>query len=998
MAGHERETLIGHATLDPLALDLAILGPLEVRRGGQLVDLGGSKQRTLLAALALEANRVVSDDQLVKIVWGDWPAGGVVDSLRVHVHRLRRAIESNGDPDPAESRLLVRRQAGYSLLLSADELDLARFRRLVNEARSTAVAGGHARALALFDMALALWRGPVLDDFGDAPFVSGQRLRLDKLRVEAFEDRFDLCLRMGLHRDNVSAIEALAEEYPLRERLQGQLLLALYRCGRQAEASDAYQRTRRRLLEELGMEPGPELEATFREILRHEVIPVRSADGEWRSTASAASSRRTNLPAELSSFIGRADQINEVSDLLASNRHITLVGPGGIGKTRLALQVARRVLDRYDDGVWLVDLAMLVAAETIPHEVLTRLGLREQPDLTPVTSLATLLEQRNLLLVLDNCEHLVDATAELIQTLLCSCPSLSVLATSRERLNCDSEQAWSVPSLDTPHPDNAAPIELLLEHDAVTLFVERARKARRSFMLTAENARAVTELCSRLDGIPLAIELAAARSAVLSPEELLEHIANRFRLIAGSRRASVSRHRTMQETIDWSHRLLTPIEQVMFRRLSVFAGSFDLAAAKAVCSDEDLQVEDIVALLAKLVDKSLVVYADAVAGEGRYRVLETVRQFAQEKLADEPLGDRIRSGHARHYLSVGASFEDRYREAQFGALVRRLDADYSNARAALEWAQGADTDLFLGLAATWWHYWWLQGLLTEGRLWLERALASAGGSIWTRGRVLCGKGRLAAIQGDSGEAEAAFTEGLALAIQANDQVNCAVLHNSLGIVALRRGAPVAAEAHFHRSIAVWESLEIPAGLVAVYGNLGEISFHRGDYEQAKAHYETAIRIGVEDSLSMSTLLGCLANLERHIGDYGAAREHAAAALRVAHRSEFVIGLANGLEGFAFIAAAEGQPFRTAVLAAAVAEITNRCGAAPDTIADRAEAEQCVSEVCARLDDASLARARSLGAAMHMDEAVAYALGLEDPHDAVADASELAGNVRAVEVA
>ena len=548
MAGHERETLIGHATLDPLALDLAILGPLEVRRGGQLLDLGGSKQRTLLAALALEANRVVSDDQLVKILWGDWPAGGVVNSLRVHVHRLRRAIESNGDSDPAESRLLVRRQAGYSLLLSADELDLARFRKLINEARSTAVAGGHTHALALFDMALALWRGPILDDFGDAPFVSRQRLRLDKLRVEAFEDRFDLCLRMGLHRGNVSAIESLAEEYPLRERLQGQLLLALYRCGRQAEASDAYQRTRRRLLEDLGMEPGPELEATFREILRHEVIPVRSGDGEWRS---ATSSRRTNIPAELSSFIGRADQINEVSDLLASNRHITLVGPGGIGKTRLALQVARRVLDRYDDGVWLVDLAMLVAAETIPHEVLTRLGLREQPDLTPVTSLATLLEQRNLLLVLDNCEHLVDATAELVQTLLCSCPSLSVLATSREQLNCDSEQAWSVPSLDTPHPDNAAPIELLLEHDAVTLFVERARRARRSFTLTPENARAVTELCSRLDGIPLAIELAAARSAVLSPEELLEHIANRFRLIAGSRRASVSRHRTMQETIDW---------------------------------------------------------------------------------------------------------------------------------------------------------------------------------------------------------------------------------------------------------------------------------------------------------------------------------------------------------------------------------------------------------------------------------------------------------------
>src|SRR4029077_10450029 len=299
---------------------------------------------------------------------------------------------------------------------------------------------------------------------------------------------------------------------------------------------------------------------------------------------------------------------------------------------------------------------------------------------------------------------------------------------------------------------------------------ERARRARRSFVLTADNARAVAQLCSRLDGIPLASELAASRSAALSPEELLEHLSTRFRLVTGSRRASVSRHRTMQATIEWSHRLLTAEEQVTLRRLGVFSGSFDLAAAEAVCEDQDLPPDHVVESLTRLVEKSLVVYADAVAGEGRYRVLETVRQFAQEQLASDPISDRVRNRHATHYLNVGEQFEHQYREGQFRNLARQLEAEYGNARAALEWAESADAELFLSLAATWWHYWWLHGSLTEGRVWLSRALGSTGASLRARARVLCGMGRLTAIQGDSAEAERTFTEGMSLALEADDQV------------------------------------------------------------------------------------------------------------------------------------------------------------------------------------------------------------------------------------
>jgi non-specific serine/threonine protein kinase len=506
----------------------------------------------------------------------------------------------------------------------------------------------------------------------------------------------------------------------------------------------------------------------------------------------------------------------------------------------------------------------------------------------------------------------------------------------------------------------------------VALFVERARSARRLFTLSADNVQAVTELCARLDGIPLAIELAAARITALSPEQLHEHLGDRFRLVAGSRRASVSRHRTMQATIDWSHRLLTDEEQLLFRRLSVFAGSFDLVAAEAVCVDQELHGNDVVELIAKLVDKSLVVYADAVAGEGRYRMLETVRQYAQEKLAGDPTGERVRNRHAAHYLTVGEDFEHRYREARFGTSVRQLHAEYTNARAALEWAEGADIEVFCGLAATWWNYWWLQSSFTEGRLWLDRALKTTVGDIRTRARLLTGKGRFAAIQGDTREAETAFTEGLALARCADDQVTIAILHNSLGIMARRRDA-ADADVHFHRAVAVWKSLNVPGGPIPAYSNLGDSAFSRGEYEQARAWYESAIQIGVEDSPAMAGVLGNLGHLDRHVGNYSAAREHAAASLVVAHRAEFAAGVSNALEAFAFLAAVENQAFRAAVLAAAVADLTARSGAAPYGLPCRPEAGDRLREVCGRLDKATLAQARHLAAEMTVDEVVTYAL-------------------------
>jgi len=954
---------------DEAEVEVLLLGTVEARRRGKTVHLQGTKQRTLLAALALEANHVVPDERLIELLWPEEPPDAAGDVLRVHVSKLRKAIEhavesGNG---AADRKLLVRKSTGYQLSIPSDHVDLVRCRNFVSAARRATEDGDDERALQLLDAALALWRGDPLPEFGNEAFAVGERSLLEKLRLETLEQRFDAYLRLGLHSAIVGELETFAGKYPLRERLQSQLILALYRCGRQAEASDVYHRTRKLLSEDLGMEPGPELQARFREILNQDPAAAPAPEvARPRPNVVDSASKRHNLPARLSTFIGREGAVNDLVDLVGEHRLVTLVGPGGIGKTRLSLQVGEAALADFEDGVWLVDLAPVTEPDLVPQAVLVAMGLRQLPDLSLGDSLTTLLEERRVLLVIDNCEHLIDAVAETVHRLLQSCPRLTILATSRERLDIAGEQVWPVSSLSVPPGQDPRAVEELRDYEAIRLFVERARMARPTFDLTPGNAGAVVEICSRLDGIPLALELAAARIAGLALDELVDRLGDRFRLLAGSSRAAVSRHRTMRETLDWSTALLSEEERTLFYRLGVFAGDFNLTAVEAVCSDDALNADDMVSMMARLVDKSLVVFESEASGEGRYRLLETMREYVQERIADSDRGS-LRERHARHYLAHGMECERLYFAAQAGAARQRYDAEYSNARSALEWSHEADPGLCLEIAGAWRFYWWLQGLLNEGREWLERALEAPGGSPRARAQVLSGLGRLRAIEGDLNTAIELFSDGLAIAESAKDEVMVAELTNSLGVVTIGGDTNGRAEGYFRTVVDIWERVGYREGLATAYGNLGECCFYSGKYDEARARYLQQIDMGQE--ISRYYGLVNLSHLECYLGNYVEARARAAQALSVATP----LYAAVVIEAFTFLAAAQEQAVRAATLSAAVARLYALRGAKPDPMPQRDAAEARLRDVISRLDDQSLTLAHRRGADMSLEEVTEFAL-------------------------
>ena len=950
---------------DDSEVEVLLLGTVEARRRGRTVHLKGSKQRTLLAALALEANHVVPDDRLIELLWPEEPPDAAEDVLRVHISKLRRAFEEGSD-SYGDHKLLVRKSSGYQLSIPADHVDLSQCRHLVGEARRSTESGDDESALHLLDQAMALWRGDPLPEFGNEAFAVGERSQLEKLRLETMEQRFDVALRLGMHSAIVGELETFAGRFPLRERLQAQLMLALYRCGRQAEASDVYHRTRSLLSEDLGMDPGPELQTRFKEILNQDPSAAPAPEvARPRPHASDSSTKRHNLPARLSSFVGREGAVSDLIDLLRQHRLLTLVGPGGIGKTRLALQVAEAALPDFEDGVWLIDLSAVAEPEMVGHEVLTSLGLRQLPDTTLTDSLTTLLEDRRLLLVFDNCEHLMDAVAETVQSLFAACSRLTVLATSRERLGIGGEQLWTVSPLSIPAEAQPHSVEELMGCEAVRLFVDRALMVRPSFALTPDNAAAVVEVCSRLDGIPLALELAAARMAGLALDELVDHLGDRFRLLAGTSRA-VSRHRTMRETLDWSSALLAEDERALFCRLGVFAGSFNLKAVEAVCSDDTLRPDAMVSLMARLVDKSLVVFDSTAAGEGRYRLLETMREYVQERLASDEK-DALRMRHARRYLEEGLACERLYLDAQAGAARRRYDVEYSNARAALEWSCQADPELCLAIVGAWRFYWWLQGLLSEGRELLERALDGPATNPGARARALSGLGRLTAIEGDLATAVGLFNEGLALAQSAGDEFIIAELTNSLGVVTVGGTTNQEAEAYFRTAVEMWERVGYKEGLATAYGNLGECCFWAGKYDEARARYQQQIAMGRE----MSRYYGLvnLSHLECFLGNYEAARKRATEALRHAPPLYGAVVI----EAFVFLAAAQDQSVRAATLSAAAARLYALRGAKPDPMPQRESAEARLREAISRLDKESLALAHDHGSEMTLEEVTEYAL-------------------------
>ncbi|MEU6667456.1 BTAD domain-containing putative transcriptional regulator [Streptomyces sp. NPDC046727] len=727
---------------------LGVLGPLAVWDDkGEPVQVPETKVRALLADLLAHDGGPVSADRLIHDLWGENLPGRPAGALQAKVSQLRRVLGRER---------LVRQPPGYRLRLDAsDEVDAERFGRLVAEARS--VTDPRARA-ALLTEALGLWRGPAYADFADEEFVRAARQCLTEQRLAVLEERAEARLAAGDHLLLAGELAALVAEHPLRERLRAVQMRALYRSGHQGEALASYEELRTRLAGELGACPGPALSALHQAMLRQDphldtpapadaAAPRRlpsPARPEAAPAPAAPAAAPAGLPVPLTALIGREAALARLSRLLTRQRLVTLTGPGGVGKTRLAVAAAQDIASGgpaagQPDEAWFVEFAGVrsATADDLAEIVAATLGIRDDapsaPPATgtgtasPVHRLTAALRDRRTLLVLDNCEHIVAAAAELAGPLLRGAPRLRILTTSQEPLALAGETVFLVEPLRTP--------------DAVRLFTERAAACAPGFRLgsgdpdgTADGAgsdhAAVAEICRRLDGIPLALELAATRVRALGVRELAARLGDRFRVLTSGQRGAPARQQTLRAMIDWSWELLSTPERTVLSRLAVHSDGCDLAAAEAVCAGEGVAGGAVLDLVTRLVEKSLVVVADGPAGP-RYRLLESVAAYAAERLHETADEAAARERHLHHYLALAERAEHRLRGPHQRDWLARLDTEAGNLRAALDEAvrraaagRGAEA-VRLATALTWW--WLLRGRLTEARRGLAAVLAATAG-------------------------------------------------------------------------------------------------------------------------------------------------------------------------------------------------------------------------------------------------------------------------------
>ena len=954
-------------------VEFRILGSVEVSDGGLVKDLGGLRERTLLARLLLSAGQVVSADRLADDLWAGQPPPHWMATLRVYVSRLRRALGSG-------SAAIATHPPGYRIELRPGELDAHRFDGLVAAARDDMAAGRPEAAAARLREALALWRGPALSDVADFGFAQADVIRLEEARLAAIEDRVEADLACGRHASLASELEGLAAAHPLRERLCGQRVLALYRCGRQADALQAYQELRDRLADELGIDPNPALARLHQAILRQEPsldwspaagaakdqagdgpretsagdraagpgrVPgqepapgrapgappeqVPGAPPELAQSAPSAPSAPGWLPAETTSFIGRESELATIEELLGLSRLLTLTGPAGSGKTRLALKAGAQASGRYSGGVWLVELAPVAGPDLVTAAAASALGIREEPGRALADTIAAHLRTTEALLIIDNCEHLLDPAASLITALLRQCPSLRVLATSQSRLNVAGEATWPVPPLTLPPAAEQDPL-IVAESESAKLFCDRARLARPGFSLAEGNAAAVSEICRRLDGIPLALELAAARLNALTAGQLAARLDDRFRLLSGGSRGALPRHRTLQAAIEWSHDLLSEAERLCFRRLAVFAGGCTLEAAEAVLpgavvSGAGLPAEDVFDTITALVDRSLLTTEERY-GSMRYGMLESVHQFARAQLAAAGEQQELSQRHLAWLIDYAGQADLDGPDQE--AWLDLLEADLENIRAGLEWGLAQPgSEQALRLAGSLALFWQVRGHASLGRRWLTSALAAAGANADPKLRAIAldGAGLLAGAQADHEAQRGHQQESLTIWRSLGDDVRTASTLGDLGAVAHLRSDYPAAQAMYTEALDLARRADASSVMARCLSGLGRLALHTGDQALATAYYtESMSRFrGAGDLRRATVILGNLGVVAFNECDFDLAAsrltEHLANARKLGDRK--LIG--GALTNLGTVLQNTGDPDRGAELHAEALALAEQVG-------------------------------------------------------------------------
>ncbi|HYQ11046.1 MAG TPA: BTAD domain-containing putative transcriptional regulator [Gaiellaceae bacterium] len=866
-----------------MAAQFRILGAVEVLVDGTPAALGAPKQRAVLAMLLVNRRRVVSADALVDGLWGESPPASAVQSLQVYIHGLRRAVGAERIETAGR---------GYRAAVSEDELDLDRFERGLERGRAALEAGRAEDATDELRQAMALWRGSALADLPEESRRAAEADRLDELRLTALELRYDAELASGRHDAVVAELEALTAEHPYHERFLEQRVLALYRCGRQADALEVYREARRTLSEDLGLEPSRALQELERAVLRQDPS-LAAPPAPTRSTRP--------LPTPPTALVGRRLELAAVAALFRDEgvRLVTLTGPGGTGKTRLGLAVAEALEPELRDGALFVSLAPVSSPELLVPTIADALEVREGGR-SLAEGVGEHLRERRILLVLDNFEQLLPA-APFVADLLAAAPRLLVLATSRAPLRLAAEHEYPVPPFDTPAAD--LPFEALVKTDALRLFAARARAVDPAFELDDASAPEVARVCNRLDGLPLAIELAAARSKLLAPGEILERLEREPHLPGTGPRDAPARQRTLTATIGWSYDLLGEDERLAFDRLGVFAGGCTLEAAEQVC-DTSLDT------LATLVDNNLLRRRDS-----RFLMLETVRHFAAERLQEA--GDAgVRRRHAEWLTELAETMVERTLAGEDAKeWLDRIQPEHDNIRAALAWSLEGDPEVTLRLASSLRLFWEVRGHFSEGFRWLEEALPRAAGAApEVRMRALSASGTIAFRLGKVEVSEERWEEALEIARELGDDLWIARLLSDLGTAAAAREEWEPATVLLEESADLFRELDVPPRLATVLGNLGHIAGQQGDYARAIEVTEEALALESRHKPNAAISTYNLGSHNLRAGNLEQAREWLERAVAITRELGFKEVMAYALAAFVRLCLLEGDAARAAYLA------------------------------------------------------------------------------------
>jgi predicted ATPase/DNA-binding SARP family transcriptional activator/DNA-binding CsgD family transcriptional regulator/Flp pilus assembly protein TadD len=999
---------VGRVTPEPVRIWL--LDGFDVSVGSRTITPDAwrlKKAAALVKLLSLAPGHRMHREQAMELLWPDSGRIAASNSLRSALHSARNVL------DPAVRLRYLASEGGSLVLCPWGELwvDVDAFEQAVATARRS-------RDPAAYRAALELYRGELLPDDRYEEWAENRRQELHGTFVSLLIELAGLYEERGDYGRGVETLQRSLSVEPTNEEAHAGLMRLHALSGRGHEAISQYEQLSRALFGLSGTEPDVTTRRLRDEIAAGRFPPLLPSLTDSQQDGSSNLSRH-NLPEPGTSFVGREGEIIEVKRTLATTRLLTLTGAGGSGKTRLALEVARELAGSYADGVWLIELAPLSEPELVVQEVARTLEVQEQPGLLLLESLLEALGDKETLLLLDNCEHLIDAVARLTMVLLDSCPRVRVLATSRERLGVKGKLTWLVPSLSVPGAQETPTVEQLEGYESVRLFVDRASKRHPGFELTPENARAVAQVCVRLEGIPLAIELAAARIGLLSVEQISDRLGHSPKLLTGGERTADDRHRTLRAALDWSYELLGGHEQAVFWRLSVFAGGFSLEAAEKVGVGGSIGEEDVLELLSMLVDKSLVVAEESWESGARFRLLEPIRQYAWEKLKMSGEGEAVGRRHAEFFLALAEEAELELTGPRQVEWLDRLETEHDNLRAALSWSLGRGIDLGPKIAGALCLFWYTRRYLSEGRTYLEAVAKREVVPATVRAKALDGLGWIAEPQGDYERARVAYQESLKLYRSSNDKRGVANALGDLGSLALDQGDYEQATSLLEESLRLHRELGSREDVIGILDGLGVLASAKGDREQSISFFGEALALSrgtgnvrmtatslgnlgitllvhgdpeqatvlLEESLALFREVGDSSNIAIGLmysalaaltqGDHERAQSLCEESLGLLQKAEDKQHIADCLEVMAGTAAAQGRAQKAARLWGAAEALRAEIGV-PLQPEDRKVLEPYLATAHFDLGEAAWQVMLAEGRAMMPEQAIDYSLSAEEP--------------------